>query len=223
MRERDAELGDEGNILDGVTATLVGFASAAALGDETRLTARSQQACAMGVPPVWVDELLLQSVLMLGYPRALVAAAVWRQVSGIRAPATDQSFAESGESWRQRGEQTCGVVYGGNYQRLRENVRALHPALDAWMITEGYGRVLSRPGLDLARRELCTIAQIAVLCSPHQLHSHIRGALHAGATPAMVAAVLAIADPDLSDRAREAARLTLAKATGGVKRVATND
>jgi 4-carboxymuconolactone decarboxylase len=223
MRERDTGPVRSGDILDGATATLIGFASATALGDETRLAARSQQALVVAVPPVWMDELLLQSVLMVGYPRALVAAGVWRRVSGIPAPATDQSFAESGEWWRQRGEQTCGVVYGGNYQRLRENVRALHPALDAWMVTEGYGRVLSRPGLDLMRRELCTIAQIAVLCSPHQLHSHMRGALHAGATPAMVAAVLAIADPDLSEGSRQVARQTLARVAGSAKRPESSD
>jgi 4-carboxymuconolactone decarboxylase len=223
MRESDAGAAGNGGTLDAVTAAVIGFASATALGDERRLAARSRHALVVAVPPVWMDELLLQSVLMVGYPRALVAAAVWRQVSGIRAPATDQSFAESGELWRQRGEETCGVVYGANYQRLRENVRALHPALDAWMITEGYGRVLSRPGLDLMRRELCTIAQIAVLGSPHQLHSHMRGALHAGATPGMVAAVLAIADPDLAEGAREVAGQTLARVTGTVKRPGSSD
>jgi alkylhydroperoxidase/carboxymuconolactone decarboxylase family protein YurZ len=52
-------------------------------------------------------------------------------------------------------------VYGGMYERLRANVRELHPSLDAWMIVEGYGKVLSRPGLDLARRELCIVSACA--------------------------------------------------------------
>ena len=46
------------------------------------------------------------------------------------------------------------MIYGDNYAKLRESVRALHPAMDVWMITEGYGRTLGRPGLDLTRREL---------------------------------------------------------------------
>ena len=29
-------------------------------------------------------------------------------------------------------------MYGATYERLRHNIRALHPALDAWMIVEGY-------------------------------------------------------------------------------------
>jgi 4-carboxymuconolactone decarboxylase len=66
------------------------------------------------------------------------------------------------------------------------------------MITEGYGRTMSRPGLDLLRRELCTVAQTAVLEAPRQLHSHLRGALHAGATFGQVDAVLSIVNPLLS-------------------------
>jgi 4-carboxymuconolactone decarboxylase len=189
--------------LDPETAALIRFAAAIATGDEADLRVRSQEAMEACLPPVWVDELLLQSVLMLGYPRALVAAGVWRQVSKCRAPASDPSFVEGAGDWRERGERTCQVVYGDHYDRLRENVRALHPALDAWMITEGYGRVLSRPGLDLMRRELCTIAQIAVLGTPRQLHSHLRGALQAGAVRSAVEQALSLVRPVL-DGARQA-------------------
>ena len=120
--------------------------------------ARAREAVAAEVPSVWVDELLLLSMLMAGWPRALTAAAVWRRESGARAPAADASATETLDDWRTRGEALCRVVYGANYERLRENVRALHPALDAWMVRDGYGRVLSRPGLDLVRRELCVVA-----------------------------------------------------------------
>lgn len=206
--------GRDHEILDHATRSLVGFAAATGLGDEAKLADRARLCLEGEVPPVWLDELLLQSVLMVGYPRALVAAGVWRRVSGLRAPASDASFGESAREWAARGEATCALVYGANYERLRENVRALHPALDAWMITEGYGRVLSRPRLDLLRRELCTVAQIAVLHSPHQLHSHLRGALHAGATAGMVKAALAVADQDLSDAARATVMETLSRVVG---------
>ena len=100
--------------------------------------------------------------------------------------------------WTRRGEVTCEVVYGANYRRLRANVKDLHPALDAWMITEGYGRTMSRPGLDLMRRELCVVAQTAVLETPRQLHSHLRGALHAGASFQQVDGALGVVNPLLS-------------------------
>jgi len=187
------------------TRALVRFAVGVATGREALLADRAIELTASGTPVPWVDELLLQSVLMVGYPRALVAAGVWRRTSGVAAPATDASLAESRPEWERRGEATCRVVYGKNYDRLRQNVQALHPALDAWMVVEGYGRVLSRPGLDLQRRELCTIAQIAWLDSPHQLHSHLQGALHAGASAAVIEEVLALAADDLSEGARESA------------------
>jgi 4-carboxymuconolactone decarboxylase len=49
---------------------------------------------------------------------------------------------------------------------------------------EGYGKVL-RSALDLKTRELCIIALLASQDAPHQLHSHLRGAL-TGATTAEV-------------------------------------
>jgi 4-carboxymuconolactone decarboxylase len=70
------------------------------------------------------------------------------------------------------------------------------------MVTEGYGRTLSRPGLDLRRRELCTVAQTAVLDAPHQLHSHLRGALNAGASPAELEETLALATAGMPARRR---------------------
>lgn len=180
--------------LDAATRALVALAAAIAQGEEPEVRDRIAEAIAVGMPAAWGDELLLQSVLMAGWPRALVAAALWRQAIGAPPTLDEREPVGYGEhkAWARRGEATCRTVYGDNYAKLRENQRALHPALDAWMLTEGYGRTLSRPGLDLARRELCTVAQTAVLSTPRQLHSHLRGALNAGASFAMVEATLAI-------------------------------
>ena len=92
--------------------------------------------------------------------------------------------------WERAGEAVCRRVYSGNYEKLRKNVRDLHPALDRWMILEGYGKVLSRPAVDLATRELCIVASLAVTGWEPQLHSHLRGALNAGAEPAEAEAAL---------------------------------
>jgi 4-carboxymuconolactone decarboxylase len=196
--------------LDRATVALVRLASAIALGRDVLIAERSRAAAEGDVPPIWIDELLLQSMLMVGWPRALVAAATWRRESGARAPAADRSAGEGLAEWQRRGEVTCARVYGANYQRLRENVHALHPALDWWMVTDGYGKVLSRPALDLARRELCVVAQTAVLGTERQLHSHLRGALHAGASRAAVEESLALVAADL-----EPALLDLARKTWG--------
>jgi 4-carboxymuconolactone decarboxylase len=185
--------------LDPQTRDLVRFAAAIAQGYEPELRERVAKLRSSQVPAAWVDELLLQSVLMVGYPRALIAFAVWRRLGGAPAPEADpdQNYARATE-WTGRGEELCAVVYGENYGKLRDSIQALHPAMDSWMITEGYGRTLARSGLDLRRRELCTVVQTAVLEAPRQLHSHLRGALNAGATVGQIEGALSIVNPLLS-------------------------
>jgi 4-carboxymuconolactone decarboxylase len=185
--------------LDPQTRDLVRFAAAIAQGYEPELRDRVGALRSSQVPPVWVEELLLQSVLMVGYPRALVGFTVWRKFGGLPAGQQDrdQDYSRAAE-WTPRGEELSAVVYGENYRKLRDSIRELHPALDAWMITEGYGRTLARPGLDLKLRELCIIAQTAVLETPRQLHSHLRGALNAGASFGQIEGALSIVNPLLS-------------------------
>ena len=137
-----------------------------------------------------VEEVLLQSHLFVGFPDALNALGLWREVSGLPAPAAS---GEDPASWEARGERVCAEVYGANYEKLRLNVRGLHPDVDGWMVTGGYGRVIGRPGLDLATRELCIAALLAVWNVPRQLHSHLRGALNAGATVPQVDEAVEIA------------------------------
>ncbi len=185
--------------LDPQTRDLVRFAAAIAQGYEQELRERVGKLRSSQVPAGWVEELLLQSVLMAGYPRALVAFSIWRRFGGAPAPDADpdQDYARAAE-WTGRGEELCEIVYGENYRKLRDSVRALHPAIDSWMITEGYGRTMARPGLDLRRRELCTVVQTAVLEAPRQLHSHLRGALNAGASFGQIEGALSIVNPLLS-------------------------
>ena len=138
-----------------------------------------------------VDEVILQSYLFAGFPRALNAARMWRAASGMPAPPSDDlAQSQHVDEWERDGEATCAIVYGGSYEMLRQNVRELHPALDAWMITDGYGKVLSRPALDLKRRELCIVAACAAAGQQRQLHSHLHGALNSGASPDEVAETL---------------------------------
>lgn len=137
-----------------------------------------------------VEEALLQSHLFVGFPDALNALALWREISGRPAP---PGPAGDAHVWEQRGEQVCATVYGDNYSKLRDNVAALHPDIDRWMVTGGYGRVIGRDGLDLATRELCLVALLAVWGVPRQLHSHLRGALNADATPAGIDRAIEIA------------------------------
>ena len=194
--------------LDEPTRRLVRLAAVISGGSEAQLRAELAAVLAAQVDTVWVEEVILQSYLFAGFPRGLNAAREWRRLSGVAAPSADEdAHHDNGASWELRGEVTCATVYGPFYDKLRKNIRALHPALDSWMIVEGYGKVLGRPQLDLVRRELCVVAACAIGKQDRQLHSHLHGALHVGATPAAVAGALdAIADLIPAD---DAARYTL--------------
>jgi 4-carboxymuconolactone decarboxylase len=180
--------------LDGPTHELVRLAITIAVGREDELRAGVARVVASGVDPQWIEELVLQSYLFVGLPRTLNAAREWRRVSGEPAPSVDEgSDYGNAPRWERRGRETCAAVYGGTYERLRANIRGLHPALETWMIVEGYGKVLARPGLDLARRELCIVAVCAATGQERQLHAHLRGALNVGAAPAEIEEVLQVA------------------------------
>ena len=177
--------------LDAETFSLVRLSGIIAAGTE-RQTREALTRAAADCRPEWVEEVVLQSYLFAGFPRALNAAREWRRISGRSAPAADEGEEfENAPRWRANGEETCATVYGPFYKRLRHNIRQLHPALDAWMIVEGYGKVLSRPALDLRRRELCIVSACALARQDRQLHSHLHGAIHAGASPAEVYGALA--------------------------------
>ena len=178
--------------LDDQTRCLVRLAAVIGAGSERQMRALLVEARTL--PANWVEEVILQSYLFAGFPRTLNAAREWRRISGLPAPAADTdadaTLPGSTDAWRVRGEVTCEHVYGDMYDKLRVNIAKLHPALDHWMITDGYGKVLSRPGLDIVRRELCVVAICALAEQDRQLHSHLHGALNVGATPAQISATL---------------------------------
>src|SRR5205809_1462041 len=195
--------------LDAQTAALVRVAAAVARGKAPELNARFAAARDARVPGLWIEELLLQSMLVVGYPLALVAFGAWRGVGGpapVEGEGAEDLAHADWESWAARGAAVCRAVYGRAYHKLLVNLRALHPALEDLVLVDAYGKVIGRPGLDLKRRELCTVATTAVLGTAEQLHSHLRGALNTGASAAEIEAVLGAIDGDLDAEQRGTAR-----------------
>jgi len=188
--------------LDPKTIALVRIAMAVARGDERAMRDRMQAARGAGVKALWIEELLLQSLMNVGDPLGLAAFGLWREVAG-------SGHAEGGESllhgehgrWAKRGEEMCAEVYGRTYHKLLLNLRMLHPALEALVVVDAYGKILGRPGLDAARREICTLAAITMLAAPRQLHAHLRGALNLGWKKEDVDAVLVLAEQELDPQA----------------------
>lgn len=168
---------------------LVRLCAAIAAGSHSQLAATIDSANAT-CDPEEAEEAILQCYLFTGFPAVIQAMSAWRQRTGHRA---GRAVMEDEADFARRGERVCATVYGGQYERLRENVRALHPDLERWMLAEGYGKVLGRPGLSLRVRELCIIGVLSAQDAPRQLHSHLRGALNAGAASEEVEAALAAA------------------------------
>jgi 4-carboxymuconolactone decarboxylase len=183
--------------LDRHTVALVRIATAIATGDEATLRDRMVAARAGGVPLLWVEELLLQSFLNVGYPLALVAFGVWRGVAGPAQETGEPIAHPEWERWTKRGVEACGEVYGRTFHKLMINLRALHPAIEPLVVVDAYGKILGRPELDTKRRELCTLAAIAMQNTPRQLHAHLRGALNTGSSREEVDEVVAIVEVDL--------------------------
>lgn len=158
-----------------------------------------------------VEEALLQAHLFVGFPAVLTIMGRWRELRDAPAAPEEDGLSapESTSEWQERGEAVCRRVYGGAYDELRSAVSRLHPALDRWMVTAGYGKVLGREGLELGIRELCNVALLAAAGWGPQLHSHARGALLVGVPPEDVELAVEIGVESCPDpgRAREARRL----------------
>jgi 4-carboxymuconolactone decarboxylase len=180
-------------------------AMCAAVGARNRAgMANTMDQAAAAASPDDAEEALLQSYLFVGYPIALQALSMWRERTGREPP--EPSAKDPPSTWRKRGEAVCEQVYAGQYKRLRGNIARLHPDIERWMLDEGYGKVLSRPQMDLKVRELCIIGVLVGLDAPQQLYSHLRGALNVGATPDEVELAVDIACGQSSLMAKDNAR-----------------
>ncbi|MBI3268686.1 MAG: carboxymuconolactone decarboxylase family protein [Planctomycetes bacterium] len=165
--------------------------SALAARDAAAIPSAVTAALDAGVAVDDLHEALLQSYLFLGYPRAINALTGLRRAldaRGLALPGRGPGHDSIG-LWRRRGERLCRRIYGASFEKMLRNMRALSPELAAWILWEGYGKVLSRPRLDARRRELCVLAILAVEGTIPQLQAHLRGAVNVGATAADLTAV----------------------------------
>ncbi len=112
------------------------------------------------------------------------AALVYHDVFGHSGQADDIEPISPDEalSWYRDGKALCRKVYGKNYDRLKQKFLAMSPDLFRWMVLEGYGKVLSRPGLTQVERELAEVAALIGDGRERQLISHVMGSLNVGAS-----------------------------------------
>lgn len=121
-----------------------------------------------------IEELILQTLLFAGFPKSIEALKIVRKYFPI------SSSLKHVDDYKIRGQQTSRIIYGDHHVRLLEVMDDLHPDLTRWMIEDGYGRVLSRPGLNIQDREIGVIASLMASGMLNQFGAHIRGALFTG-------------------------------------------
>ena len=133
-------------------------------------------------------EIILQSHLFFGFAQAIETAKVFHIFeidSGLKADRLETDSVPQ-TVLTERGESLCRRIYHPNFDRLIGNMREVSPELANWMVEDGYGKVLSRPGPDPIEREIASIVFLACSCHPEQLFSHVRGARNLGATAAEI-------------------------------------
>ena len=184
-------------MIDDQSASLLRAAVAIARGDQDRLYTYLRAARVFAVPPGWIEELLLQSFLNVGYPLTLAAWQTWREVAGAYQPAGEPLDHAEWRQWESRGERTCARVYGDSYQRLLLNLRALNPAVERLVVVDAYGKIIGRGGLDLKVRELCTLGAVATVTAPRQLRAHLQGALNVGWTKEQIDLALTLVEEQI--------------------------
>ena len=120
------------------------------------------------------EEAILQTLLFAGFPKTIEA------LKQLRTHFPVNHGAKHVGDHKKAGEATSQIIYGNHHSKLKQVMDELHPDLTRWMIEDGYGRVLSRPGLTLQEREISVLASLMTSGMINQFQAHVRGALYVG-------------------------------------------
>jgi len=133
-------------------------------------------------------EALLQAHVFAGFPRVVEALGVLNELGGWGEFESGEALDEDEQP--ARGRALFERIYREQAARVRQELERGHPDFARWIEAHAYGRILSRPGLPAAERELLAVCALAALGQERQLVSHVRGALRCGAAASDVPAVL---------------------------------
>ncbi len=180
--------------------------TAAVLGawEEVRAIRRS---ASCGEPDRAWREAVLQVHLFAGFPRLVETLGILAEEGGLGDPMPEEVEGDRPDPLR--GERLFERIYGDGSERVRAMLASGHPDFAAWVAEHAYARVLARPGLSAARRELLACCALAALAQDRQLASHARGAVRCGATHAeLVESLELVADLIGRERLERALHIT---------------
>lgn len=170
---------------------------------------RLRRAAGPGEPDRAWREAVLQAHVFAGFPRVVEAYGVLARCGGLGTPAPDEVLAEPDRP--ERGRALFERIYGERAEAIRADLAAGHPDFAAFIEGHAYGRILARPGLEPAQRELLAVAALAALGQERQLASHARGARRCGATSEDVRGVLEAVSDLIEPERLAAARALVAR------------
>ncbi len=197
---------------------LVNIGALTLLGHSDDLTDELDWALERRVSVDLIREVFLQTMLCAGYPRALHAFERLDDVLKSRklrvAPRCDRvpHRATAGVFYRRRGRELFEEIYRDDTSLVMARISGFHPEFMDWITEDAYGKVLSRPYLDLMTREILSCCLLAILKLPRQLTPHIRGALRAGAKVREISEAISQLELFIPRRAVKAALLRLERA-----------
>lgn len=166
---------------------LTSIASSIASDDLNRTDYLVEDYAKNGFSPDKLYETILQSYLFCGFPAAIESLRIFRshfKHLNIKGSKYDIN------RFKTAGKVNCKLIYKKNYKKLIDNMKYLSPDLKDWMIIEGYGKVLGRKGLSLLERELINVSVLCTRFYKNQLHSHLKGCIHLGATKDLLSKLL---------------------------------
>lgn len=74
-------------------------------------------------------------------------------------------------------------IWGKNHDAIEANLHKIDSDLADLVTRVAYDEVIAREGLDLRTRELLAITALMSVGTANEIKTHIKGALHCGATP----------------------------------------
>lgn len=193
-----------GGDLDPRRARLITLFAAVVTHDRATLEA-VRHAAPAGEPDAAWREVLLMAHLFCGFPRTLAAFEVLERVGGVGVPGEEELLVDDTDR-SPKGAALFDRIYATSAGSVRSALQGFHPDLARWIAEHAYARVLSRPALDAATRELCAVAALAITGHDRQLASHARGAVRCGATARDVQATLDLVLPWIPEPLRVRAR-----------------
>lgn len=196
------------SVFDEKAKRLARLFTAICLGD-FEVVREIRRAAPAGEPDRSWREAVLQTHLFCGFPRLVQAYGVFDSEGGLGEPEPDEYELEGDTATR--GAELFDSIYASAAGKMRGRLAEFRPDFASWVLDHAYGRVLSRPGLDPALRELLSCCALAAMNQPVQFESHARGALRFGSTHEDLQQVIEIAAESTDPSDIEAARKIINK------------